>query len=445
MSVVRTHPPLSPDRSKILALLANPAMAIFVTSNLVNVGNLTFNLLFSRWMGPELFGDLTVLLTIKLALLGMLGAFQSAVSQKIAAEDPAGRSRLKQVLVKLNKTALVVGLIALPIISFVLLRTNAGGLLGLDSTFLLIILLAALPIASSLSVLRGVALGQMIVSKIVLSSLVEMAVRLLGAIIVWHMGLGIEGVVLTIALSIAAGWIVLTDLLPTAKLDPTSATGLGRGIALAALPFGVLYFAQVLALDGDIFLAKAILPAEGAGYVAALLLFQRIQFFACFALASVLLPVVVTAARTGTNLFSSTLPIVGLFLISATIFLTAAQFQPEMVITLLVGPQYGEAAAGLMLAALSAVAFTLSFLLATLLAALGDRKGIWLTAITAAAQLVLMAMFTKGSSVTFINILEIKCAAQCSLAIGLTAYTGVRIHQMKRRQTSNYKLKDLVQ
>ena len=210
MSVLRAQAPISPDRGKLVALLATPAMAIFVTSNLVNVGNLTFNLLFSRWMGPELFGDLTVLLTIKLALLGMLGAFQSAVSQRIAAEDASGRQNLKLVLAKLNKAALVIGFIALPVIGFALVKGDAGGLLGLESTYLLLMLMAALPVASSLSVLRGVALGQMIVSKIVLSSLVEMAVRLIGAIIVWQMGFGIEGVVLTIALSIVAGWIVLT-------------------------------------------------------------------------------------------------------------------------------------------------------------------------------------------------------------------------------------------
>ena len=438
MSVLRAQAPISPDRGKLVALLATPAMAIFVTSNLVNVGNLTFNLLFSRWMGPELFGDLTVLLTIKLALLGMLGAFQSAVSQKIAAEDASGRQNLKLVLAKLNKAALVIGFIALPVIGFALVKGDAGGLLGLESTYLLLMLMAALPVASSLSVLRGVALGQMIVSKIVFSSLVEMAVRLIGAIIVWQMGFGIEGVVLTIALSIVAGWIVLTDLLPSPRLAQSQARGLAGAISLSALPFGVLYFAQVLALDGDIFLAKALLPAEDAGYVAALLLFQRIQFFACFALASVLLPAVVATARTGSNFLPATAPILALFFVSAVVFLTAARFQPELMISLLVGSQYADAAAGLMLAALSAVAFTLSFLIATFLAALNDRNGIWATAVAAILQLVIMAVFTKGSSVTFINILEIKCAVQCTLAFGLTTYTGLRLTRMTRSQPNKF-------
>ena len=90
---------------------------------------------------------------------------------------------------------------------------------------------------------------------------------------------------------------------------------------------------------------------------------------------------------------------------------------------LLVGPQYAEAADGLMLAAIASVAFTLSFLIATFLAALNNRIGIWVTAAAALIQLILMAVFTEGSSVTFINILEIKCAVQCALALGLSVLT----------------------
>ena len=66
------------------ALVASPVIVIFLSSNFVNVGNLLFNVLFSRWMGPALFGDLAILLTVKLALLGVLGALGSAVSQRVA-------------------------------------------------------------------------------------------------------------------------------------------------------------------------------------------------------------------------------------------------------------------------------------------------------------------------------------------------------------------------
>lgn len=67
---------------KLATLAASPALIIFVATNLVNLGNLSFNLVFSRWMGPALFGDLTLLLTLKLAMLGMLDALQATICQR---------------------------------------------------------------------------------------------------------------------------------------------------------------------------------------------------------------------------------------------------------------------------------------------------------------------------------------------------------------------------
>ena len=169
------------------------------------------------------------------------------------------------------------------------------------------LLLAALPFGASLSLLRGVAYGRMNAGRIALSANVEMAVRLGGALVAWQAGLGIGGVVLAISLSIAAGWAALAGLLPTPAADRAAARPMLRILILGALPFALLQVAQVMALDGDIFLASALLPAAEAGKLAALSLVQRIQFFACVALASVLLPGVVIAARTGKDALSAAL------------------------------------------------------------------------------------------------------------------------------------------
>lgn len=437
MATSDSHSAFASLQTRIFAFLAAPAMAIFITSNLVNVGNLSFNLVFSRWMGPELFGDLTVLLTLKLALLGVLGAFQSAISQLVAATPIAGQARLKRILAVLNKSALVFGFIVLPVVVCVVYFSDIGWLSGIDSERMLLLLLVSLPFAASLSILRGVALGELYVAGIVRSAIVEMGVRLAFSIIAWQLGLGLGGVVLSIVLSIGAGWLVLTDLLPKPKSAPTNFRKFSLEMGLKAMPFGVLYFAQVLALDGDIFFAKAYLPSEDAGMVAALLLFQRIQFFACFALASILLPSVVSAAKSGQSLAPSLVPILGLFGVTALTFLALVNLYPDLLIRLLVGVDYAAASEGLTLAATSAVAFTLSFLIATFLAALGERKGIWITALIAILQLLIMLIFTNDSSVTFITILQIKTICQITLALGLCVYASFHIVSFRKMNPSN--------
>src|SRR6056297_279408 len=78
------HKPTRPFGWVGSIFVIGPVAAIFLSANLANVGNLAFNMLFSGWMGPELFGELAVVLTIKLAALAILNAVQMAVSRDIA-------------------------------------------------------------------------------------------------------------------------------------------------------------------------------------------------------------------------------------------------------------------------------------------------------------------------------------------------------------------------
>ena len=142
--------------------------------------------------------------------------------------------------------------------------------------------------------------------------------------------------VVAISVSIVAGWAVLADMLPRA-IPNLWVVSEAKCLVGMALPFGMLQITQVLALDGDIFLAKAVMPAEDAGLVAALSLFQRIQFFACFSLAGVLLPRVIAALREGENVLRCALPVFSLVLAVGIAVGGAALLSPETMIALLAG------------------------------------------------------------------------------------------------------------
>lgn len=406
----------------LAAMLSAPAMIIFISSNFVNVGNLAFNVIFSRLMGPELFGVLAYLLTVKLALLGMMGAVQMAVSQLVAYAPETERHRIERGLSRFN-LMLPVGLVllGLPLTACLALIHFEDARIGIPAPHLFLILVLSMPFAASLSVLRGVAFGRLQTARIVLSSSFEMLTRLILALLAWSVGLGIEGVVAAVGLSIIVGWTVLLDLLPWRKIRSGRTTSVTKKIAITATPFAVLQIAQVLALDGDIFLATALLPAGEAGLIAALSLFQRIQFFACFALAAVLLPSVVNAIRENTGLRPALLPITALFISVSTIFLGLVAAIPSHLVGALVGIEYLAAASGLWLAAISAVAFTLSFLIATFLIALNDRTGVVITIVAAVIQLVL---FYGSAPEHFTDLLMIKAVTQLSAAVVLLLYAA---------------------
>lgn len=394
----------------VCALAATPTIVIFLSSNLVNAGNLFFNMVFSRLMGPEIFGSLAVVLTAKLAVMGVLGSLQMAISQSVADTDPDRGEETDRTLATVN-TWLFTGCAIL----------GAGLLLAFwlfNSSPMAMALVAALPFGASLSVLRGVAYGRLDAWRIVLSANIEMLVRLAGAALAWMLGYGLLGVVAAISFSIFVGWLGLADMLPRSRTARRSDRLVVGAIVISALTFGLLQVAQVAALDGDVFLARIGLPAIEAGYVAALSLFQRIQFFACFALSGVLLPVVITAAREGRPLWPAIRPIALLFLLVTSLLLLLAIAAPERIVGLIVGSGYLAMAPKLWLAISASAAFTFSYLIATFLVALGDYRGVAIVTTGAVLQLGLMCALPLHD---FSDLLNTKLMVQLLVSVALIA------------------------
>lgn len=398
----------------LAALFAGPVVAIFVSANLVNLGNLGFNVLFSRWMGPVLFGQLATVLTLFLAVMGVLGAVQLAVSQRIAGRPDAARAWQAD-LGRLARRGLVVGLVILPVLVAATLALDLGQKIGLGSPLLLPVLLLCLPFALPLALGRGIATGQLAAGRVILSAQVEMWVRLVGAALAWHLGFGLEGVTAVIALSVIAGWMPLRSAFGPGNGAPVAATAAlpTATLLLAALPFAVLQAGQVILMDGDVLMAQALLGASEAGHVAALGLFQRIQFFGCFSLAAVLLPAVAAQVSAGRNPMKAAVPVFALYGLVTALLAGLAFAAPGMVITALVGQDFLPAAPLLPLVSVSAAAFTLSYLLATYLAALGDRSGIWAISVACPVQIAVIALCANDLA----TLLTAKLICQLALAV----------------------------
>ena len=181
-------PAFSPGKLPVPALLLTPAFLIFVSSNFVNAGNLLFNTLFSRWMGPALYSDLALILTLKLAILGVFAALQMAVSREVAQVDGDARDRLKANLARINKVLFLALWLCLPFALVISIGADLGATFGLSNSNLFIIILLSVPFVAPLSICRGVAFGELCSWQIIVSANAEMLVRLVGAIVVWHLG-----------------------------------------------------------------------------------------------------------------------------------------------------------------------------------------------------------------------------------------------------------------
>jgi O-antigen/teichoic acid export membrane protein len=414
----------------LAALVASPAVAIFLATNLANAGNLAFNMVFSRLLSPAEFHDLAVILTIKLAILSVFGAVQMAVSQMTARgalEEPAIAN-----LSRLTVLSFGVLFLALPVMLPAALSDHVANALGLEDRRLLAILLLSFPVSLPLCLARGAALGRVAVRGMVISANLEMLVRLVGAVLAWVLDLGLLGIVAAIGASLVAGWWPVRKEVALVSRSSVTERGCGRlarRIAVIAAPFAVLQLAQVGHLDADLLMSSHLLSGAETDLIAGLSLVQRIQFYACFGLAGVLLPTITRALREGHPLSGPILPVAGIVLGTGAVLLGAALVAPETVMTAVAGPSFAPAAAALVPAITAAFCFTVSYIAATLLAALGDRSGILTVAL--AVPVYITALWACSAQGTLESLVWTKAAAQAGLALCLMLRVGVVLHNQR--------------
>lgn len=274
-----------------------PTVVLFVSTNIANLANLIFNMVFARLMGPEAFADLTFLLTLKLGVLCILSAFQLAFSQYTAKswfgkDRVVKRAQTERFAARLVTQSLWV---SVPIMLFALIFAEGfARAFQFSDVKSLLVLLTVIPILFPMIVYRGLAQGRIDLPRIISSLQGEWIIRLFGAVAAWYLGLGLTGIALAVVLSIliAAVLSMTPGDVRTFKSDDRTQSVVAPKLLWATAPFIALQMAQVLILDGDILLVKATQTAEFSGYVAGLMLIQRVFFFAFLSFSALLLPVI---------------------------------------------------------------------------------------------------------------------------------------------------------
>ena len=350
-----------------LAMMQNhnffgPAAMLFISANIANGANLAFNMIFARLMGPAAFADLTLLLTLKLGILSFLGALQFAF-----AENTARESRLQ--VNKSNAYALSWRSlrISVPIMFVVIASANfISAALNFPSPSALCILALAIPFFLPMVIYRGLVQGLIDVPKIILSIQSEWVIRLIGSVMLWQMGFGLAGIALAVGLSIIAGFIFCVDRQdgPLARASTKPPTTLNaKALGVTAMPYLTLQAAQVLVLDSDIIIAKAILSPETAGLVAGLLLIQRVFFFAFLSCSTILQPYVARQQGEGGSPKELLTLLAAIATITA-IALTLIIPNPGLVVKVMLGDNYAALSSIVWISALTGAVFIVSHLCA---------------------------------------------------------------------------------
>jgi hypothetical protein len=304
---------------------------LLVSTGLVAATNLLYNILLARMLGASSFGHASALYTLLMLMAAITLSFQIITSKFIARNaDVVVRA---QIYATMLRRAWQVGLgVAVVITAASFYLTSY---FNLPQQHDLVLLAIAVGVYIPLGVRRGRMQGCYSFLGLAVNVVVEVAVKMSGALLFLHYGLGVTGVMIAVLLSIVAAYLVGQPSAEyRAKAGLVKITHFGEGMQ------AVLYFiGQVILSNLDILLVKHFFPPSQAGIYAAIALVGRVVFMLSWSVVSSMFPVSAsnTQRQGGRSVLYTGLLLVGSL---TTMFIAVVAVAPEAVWALLLGKAF---------------------------------------------------------------------------------------------------------
>lgn len=288
-----TQPPLEPGNRRwgrgsshaARARLLSGSMIMLISSGLVGLINLIYNLAIAHSLGAASFGHATAVYTLLMLLSAVTLSFQLLCSKLVPQNDSfdakAGIYRL------LHKRSWVWG-VGISIL-LVLASGVLSGYLNLPTRHYYVMLLSiGTTFYVPLGVRRGLMQGMYDFFHLAVNYVLEVVVKLVGTLVLIHFGFGVPGVIAAVVASIIVPYFFG---IPPRELRRTKA---GRGLNLAlgeGIQASVFFIGQVIINNLDIVLVKHFFSATEAGVYAAVALVGRIVYMLSWSVVSSMFPI----------------------------------------------------------------------------------------------------------------------------------------------------------
>ena len=301
---------------------------LLVSTGLVALTNLFYNILIARILGASAFGHATALYTLLMLMAAITLSFQ-IITSKFIARNPDALVQA-QIYATLLRRAWQVG------VGIALLLTATSAYLksyfNLPAQHDLVLLAIAVAVYIPLGVRRGKMQGCYDFRGLAINVVVEVAVKLGGALIFLHFGKGVTGVMTAVLLSIVAAYIAgYPGVLYREKPGLIKIAPFGEGMQAT-----VYFVGQVILSNLDILLVKHFFPPSEAGIYAAVALVGRVILMLSWSVVSSMFPVSAGSShrKAGHSVLYTALLLVGTL---TSAFVVAVALAPEAVWTMLLG------------------------------------------------------------------------------------------------------------
>jgi O-antigen/teichoic acid export membrane protein len=389
-----------------------------------NAIQLLFTVVFTRLLGATGYGTLAALVSAFLILLVAGQSVQVAAARE-AALDRLGHPEAVRATLRAWTRRLLLALVGVTAVS-VLLRVQIAAAIGVDEApWGAAAILPTGVLWMLISLQRGALQGLRAYAPVGASIVLEGVGRLVCALILFAVGLGVTGAMLGTPLAFAIVAVGLEVVLHR-RIGPIVDTGATvrslRGlIGDGWVPIVGLFLLAALQ-NMDVIVAKHRLASEAAGSYAAAAVAAKSVVWVAIGIGLHLLPEATRRSAAGLDPRPVLLRALAILVAIATPALLIFAAAPDLLLRLAFGPKLTLAAGALIFLGAAMTLLAVAYLTVQYMVALGETRFLWILAVIALAEPVLLSA-TKLSVTGFAGIvLAVQCVVASSvLALGLRA------------------------
>lgn len=391
---------------------------MFVGTMVANFGSYLYHLVLGRMLGPQSYGTLESVISLGYLIFILINTLTLVVAKFTA--DLKGKNNYVGIAWLWRyflKQTFYFSVIVFMLI--VLISPSAAKFLHLDS-YWPIILIAGLFVVSALAnVYRAVLQGTQNFLQLTVSHIGETSLKMLAAMVLVYLGLGVNGAVLALIVGAAVGlWLADRALIGIKNKRASkpefhiySALKFSLPVLLANLCFTSLY-------TSDIILVKHFFPAYEAGLYASLAVLGKVIYFATSSIPAVVFPMAAESHSQGNNphriLKSSFLIVLAVDIVAVLVY----SLWPQLMIKVLFGDHYLEAAGLMVRMGIFIALYSLAYLMVNYLLSINQVKVVGLPIGFSLLQLILISVYHQ----TLQQVITMSIICSGLLLFGLMLY-----------------------
>ena len=327
----------SGSSTALRARLLSGSMIMLFSSGLVGVTNFVYNIAIARILGAAQFGHATAIYTLLMLLSSVTLAFQIVCSKFVAKniEIPAKVAIYKKLHRLSWQISIATGIL------IVAASSAVTSYLNLPDRNYVVLLGLGTAIYIPLGVRRGLMQGAYDFKRLAENFVLEVLVKLGGALVLLHLGMGVTGVILAVVASIAVAYLAGG---PGQQFRIPALTGLPASFD-EGMQATVFFVGQVTINNLDIILVKHFFPAPLAGLYAAVALVGRVVYMLSWSIVSSMFPVSAGSSheRSGRAVMGTALLLVVLV---ASLFTLGVWLAPNSLWTMVLGSGFATQSQG---------------------------------------------------------------------------------------------------